>query len=96
MHIHGVRSNPHLQLNAASARLRAEARQEVERTRKKLLAAASSLAGAPDEGYVTQIQDNSGSEEDAPQQGSRSPDQEAQSPGRNAAEASIPSFSEYA
>jgi hypothetical protein len=48
MHIHGNQFDPNIQLNALDAAAKAEAKQQAEETRKKLISAASALAGGAD------------------------------------------------
>jgi hypothetical protein len=48
MHIHPNQINPNMQLDSLYAAEKAAAKREVERTRKKLLEAASKLAGQAD------------------------------------------------
>ena len=49
MHIHATQFNLDMQMNALYAAARAEAKQEAERTRKKLGNFASALAGQVDD-----------------------------------------------
>jgi hypothetical protein len=49
MHVHGNQFDPNIQLYSLSAAARAEAKKAAERTRKKLLNAASALEGEFDD-----------------------------------------------
>ncbi|HEX4037962.1 MAG TPA: hypothetical protein VHX37_07885 [Acidobacteriaceae bacterium] len=73
MHVHGPHFNPDYQLNALYAAARTEARREAERTRRKLLSAASSLAGEAAEGqdYVVTLRGRGDNEEETGQQDQR-------------------------
>jgi len=75
MHVHRNQFDPNLQLSYLGATAKAEAKKAAERTRKKLLEAASSLAGesGDEEGYVVHFGGRGGSQEDESQ-----PDREGQ------------------
>ncbi|MGA8111911.1 MAG: hypothetical protein WBD46_14080 [Acidobacteriaceae bacterium] len=79
MHVHGPQFNPNYQLNAIYAAARAEARREAERTRKKLLSAASSLAAEAGEDCIVSLKSRDGGEEEASQQGQHGHNGEPQS-----------------
>jgi hypothetical protein len=94
MHVHGNQFDPGIQMNYLASVAKAEAAREAERTRKKLLNAASSLAGDIDEAdFVVSL----GGEEDSGEQ-SRKQDQERnQQPDRpQSAPAPEQNFSDYA
>jgi hypothetical protein len=65
MHVHGNGFDPNIQLYSLSAAARAEAAKAAERTRKKLLNAASELAGEYDDAgdCVVSLSEDSASEE---------------------------------
>jgi hypothetical protein len=65
MHVHGNLFDPNLQLDAAYAAAKAEAKVEAERTRKKLLGAAAALAG---EGADCVVRLSDDARQDQPQQ----------------------------
>jgi hypothetical protein len=54
MHVHANQLDANFQLNAFYAAAKAEAKRDAERTRKKLLNAASALAGDTD-AFVVQL-----------------------------------------
>jgi len=79
MHVHGPHLNPDYQLNALNAAARAEARREAERTRKKLLSAASALAGEAGEDCIVSLKSRDDTDEEASQQGQHRHNGEPQS-----------------
>jgi hypothetical protein len=66
MHVHRNQFDPNLELSTINAAAKAEAKKAAERTRRKLLEAASALAGESD-GYVVRLGSREGSQEDARQ-----------------------------
>ena len=73
MHIHGNQFDPNIQLNALDAATKAEAKQQAEETRKKLLSAAL-LASEAD--CVVKLSGDSASEENSDSEGRRNQDSE--------------------
>ncbi len=69
MHVHFHQFDPNIQLNALNAAARAEAKRAAERTRKRLLSAASALAGEYEyeADCVVSLSGNDASREDADQ-----------------------------
>lgn len=96
MHVHGATFNPNLQLNAAASAARAEARREVERTRKKLLSASSLLGASDDEDCVVTLNAGQDHEEQGRSQDHRRHHVETQSIGKNDGENDDTPFSDYA
>jgi hypothetical protein len=74
LHIHGNQFDPNIQLNALDAAAKAEAKQQAEETRKKLLSAASALAGEAD--CVVKLSGDGASEENNDGGGRRNQDSE--------------------
>jgi len=70
MHVHSNQFDPNLQLNAMYAATQAEAKLAAERTRKRLLSAASALAGQCDDAVacvVSLSEHNASQEQSDPQ-----------------------------
>jgi hypothetical protein len=65
MHVHGNQFDPNIQAYSLSAAAQAEAKKAAERTRNKLLNAASALAGEYDDAVdcVVSLSEDSGSGE---------------------------------
>jgi hypothetical protein len=79
MHVHGNQLDPNaLQMYAMHAAAKTEAAKEAERTRRKLLNAASSLAGEYSDDCVVQLSGDGGSKEHAGGQGGQSQDGQRQ------------------
>jgi hypothetical protein len=58
MHVHSTQTNPNAQLDAMYSVQKAAAKQEAERTRKKLTDFASKLAGeAASEDYIVKLEE---------------------------------------
>lgn len=70
MHIRPSQVNPNIQLDAMYAAEKAAAKQEAERTRKKLMEFASKLAGQSESGEasIVEIGAREGSQEESSQQ----------------------------
>ncbi len=60
MHVHGNQLNPQLEMYAMMAAAKAEAKKEAERTRRKLVDAASALVGECDDCVVRLSGDREG------------------------------------
>jgi hypothetical protein len=93
MHVHQNQLDPNLQLSYMSSIAKTEAKKEAERTRRKLLEAASSLANAyaDEEGYVVRLGSHEGAHEDSSQNHGH-PRQQKQ----NSAQTAQELFSDYA
>jgi len=67
MRVHGNQFDPNFQVNALHAAARAEAKRAAERTRRKLLSAASELAGEYDDAAdcVVMLSEDNASQEQA-------------------------------
>lgn len=71
MHLHGPQFNANLQLSAAFAAVRAEARREAEQTRRKLVSVSSALLGEADEDCIVTLRGREDGEEQAAQGGNQ-------------------------
>jgi hypothetical protein len=72
MHVHGNQFDPMFQSNLLYAAEKAEAKKEAERTRRKLLNAASALAGEYEDAAVVSLSGDDASEEQARRQNGQS------------------------
>ncbi len=69
MHVHGNQFDPMLQTNLLYAAEKAEAKREAERTRRKLLSAASALAGECEDAAVVSLSGDDSQQEQPNQRG---------------------------
>jgi hypothetical protein len=96
MHVHGNQFNPNFQMNAIFAAARAEAKLAAERTRKKLMNAASMLEGDYEADYVVQLSEYSASHEDANQRNEQNQRGQTKSNGQASSESGGDPFSDWA
>ena len=77
MHVHANQFDPRIALYAQIASAKTEAQREAERTRRKLLYAASTLAGECDD-CVVRLSGDGGNKEHGDKQGGESQDGQKQ------------------